>query len=62
MFADSGLRFQEAFDAFDKYVSGLERLVAAMQALGVQTRNVDPFANFAEVIVARGAPTPTSTG
>lgn len=45
--------FQEAFAAFDSYVSALECLVDAMSAVGIPTRNVDPFANYAEVVIAR---------
>ena len=45
--------FQEAYAAFDSYIGALERLADAMTVVGIPTRNVDPFVNFAEVIIAR---------
>ena len=45
--------FQDAYAAFYEYVSALERLADAMAVVGIPTRNVDPFANFAEVVIAR---------
>jgi hypothetical protein len=46
-------QYDEAIRSFSGYVGALERLADAMGAIGVQTRNVDPFANFAEVLVSR---------
>lgn len=46
-------QFAAAYGAFEEYVAAKQRFVEAMHAVGVQTGNVDPFANFAEVIVAK---------
>ena len=46
-------QYDEAMISFASYVSALERLTDSMKTIGIQTRNVDPFANFAEVIVSR---------
>lgn len=45
--------FDEARQAFALYVESLHRISDAMFNLGVQTRNVDVFSNYAEVIVAK---------
>jgi hypothetical protein len=45
-------QFETACRAYEQYVAGLRRFVEAMEAVGVQVRNVEPFANFAEVIAA----------
>lgn len=45
--------FRRAFAAFNEYLVAMSKLNDAMATLGVPTRNVDPLANFAEVIVAK---------
>jgi hypothetical protein len=44
--------FAAVFRAFDEYVMARKRLAVALAQVGVRTPNVDPLANFAEVIVA----------
>jgi len=44
--------FQRALAAFRDYIAAADILNDAMAAVGVPTRNVDPLANFAEVVVA----------
>jgi hypothetical protein len=46
-------QFDAVADAYEAYVTGLRRFVDAMAAVGVRVKNVEPFANFAEVLVAR---------
>lgn len=46
-------QYEEAYESFGQYLASLKRFADAMEAVGIKTRNVDPFANFAEVIVAR---------
>ena len=46
-------QYDEAMRSFENYVSALEKFSDAMRAVGIQTRNVDPFPNYAEVIVSR---------
>ncbi len=46
-------RYEPVFRAFGEYLKSLKTLVERMGTLGVQTTNVDPYANFAEVLVAR---------
>jgi hypothetical protein len=45
--------YEHAFGQFGAYLAARDKLNDAMALLGIQTRNVDPLANFAEVIVAR---------
>jgi len=46
-------QLQAAFDAYERYWISRQAFADAMQAVGVQGRNFEPFANFAEVIAAR---------
>jgi len=46
-------RYEPLFYAFGDYLKSLKVLVELMGALGVPTTNVDPYASFAEVLVAR---------
>ena len=46
-------RYEPLFYAFGDYLKSLKVLVELMGGLGVATTNVDPYANFAEVLVAR---------
>lgn len=43
--------FNAACQAYERYVGNLSEFVRSMVDLGVQVKNVEPFANFAEVIV-----------
>src|SRR5690349_16360399 len=45
-------QFEAACRAYEQYVGGLRQFVETMAVVGVQVRNVEPFANFAEVIAA----------
>lgn len=51
--SQSAVKFDAAYSAFADYTSALRKLNAAMCEVGIETINVDPMANFAEVIVAR---------
>jgi hypothetical protein len=44
-------QFDTAFRAYEHYVAELHEFVEAMVAAVVQVRNVEPFANFAEMLV-----------
>src|SRR4051794_2919134 len=44
--------FGAACKAYERYVGNLGEFVKSMADLGVQVKNVEPFANFAEVIAA----------
>jgi len=46
-------RYEPVFHAFGEYLKVLKHLVEVMGSLGLQTTNVDPYASFAEVLVAR---------
>jgi hypothetical protein len=45
-------QFDAACRAYERYVAELSTFVASMVAIGVRVKNVEPFANFAEVIAA----------
>src|SRR5262249_14773193 len=46
-------KFDAGAHAYEAYVQGLHEFVEAMSVVGIRVKNVEPFANFAEVIVAR---------
>ena len=46
-------QFDRAYQVYRDYVVVLRKFVDAMSDIGIMVRNVEPFANFAEVIVAR---------
>lgn len=45
-------QFATVCAAYRRYVGELRAFAATMEAVGVRVRNVEPFANFAEVIAA----------
>ena len=45
-------QFDAACRAYERYVAELDAFVETMRAIGVRVKNVEPFANFAEVIAA----------
>ena len=46
-------QFEAVTRAYEAYVDALRKFVEGMSVVGVRVKNVEPFANFAEVIVAR---------
>jgi hypothetical protein len=50
---DRSQSFTEASTAFAEYVQAREHLATALARVGIRTPNVDPLANFAEVLVAQ---------
>lgn len=45
--------FEAAYRAFSEYLTALEKVQTTFRSVGIETGNVDPHPNFAEVIVAR---------